>query len=103
VESKAMRLVFGDHADSVPLISTKAMTGHCLGAAGAIEIVATALALNAGVIPGTLNFRGEDPECDLDYGHAGIRESAAAIALSNSFAFGGNTTSVVIQGPGGGD
>ena len=103
VESKAMRLVFGDHADSVPLISTKAMTGRCLGAAGAIEIVATALALNAGVIPGTLNFRGEDPECDLDYGHAGIRESAAAIALSNSFAFGGNTTSVVIQGPGGGD
>ncbi|MGA2151039.1 MAG: beta-ketoacyl-[acyl-carrier-protein] synthase family protein [Geobacteraceae bacterium] len=99
VESKAMRLVFGDGVGSVPLVSTKAMTGHCLGAAGAIEIVATVIALNAGVIPQTLNFRGKDPECDLDYGHAGVRQSAAAIALSNSFAFGGNTTSVVIQGP----
>jgi 3-oxoacyl-[acyl-carrier-protein] synthase II len=61
--------------------------------------VATVVALNAGVIPQTLNFRGKDPECDLDYGHAGVRQSTAAIALSNSFAFGGNTTSVVIQGP----
>jgi 3-oxoacyl-[acyl-carrier-protein] synthase II len=100
VESKAMRLVFCDSVASVPLVSTKAMTGHCLGAAGAIEIVATVLALNAGVIPQTLNFRGKDPECDLDYGHAGVRESAAVFALSNSFAFGGNTTTVVIQGPG---
>jgi 3-oxoacyl-[acyl-carrier-protein] synthase II len=99
VESKAMRLVFGDSAGSVPLVSTKAMTGHCLGAAGAIEIVATVIALNAGIIPQTLNFRGKDLECDLDYGHAGVRESAAAIAVSNSFAFGGNTTSVVIEKP----
>jgi len=97
VESKAMRLVFGDHADSVPLVSTKAMTGHCLGAAGAIEIVATVIALNAGVIPRTLNFRGKDPECDLDYCHGGAKESGATVALSNSFAFGGNTTSVVIE------
>jgi 3-oxoacyl-[acyl-carrier-protein] synthase II len=97
VESKAMRLVFCDRADSVPLVSTKALTGHCLGAAGAIEIVATVIALNACVIPQTLNFRGKDPECDLDYGHAGVRESNAAFAISNSFAFGGNTTSVVIS------
>lgn len=97
VESKAMRLVFGNRADSVPLVSTKALTGHCLGAAGAIEIVATVIALNAGVIPQTLNFRGKDPECDLDYGHAGARESKRAFAVSNSFAFGGNTTSVVIS------
>lgn len=96
VESKAMRLVFGERADSVPLVSTKAMTGHCLGAAGAIEIVATVLALNAGIIPQTLNFRGKDPECDLDYGHDGTRLSGSTIAMSNSFAFGGNTTSVVI-------
>jgi 3-oxoacyl-[acyl-carrier-protein] synthase II len=97
VESKAIRLVFGDRAESVPLISTKSLTGHCLGAAGAIEIVATVIALNAGVIPQTLNFRGKDPECDLDYGHAGVRECNATFAVSNSFAFGGNTTSVVIS------
>jgi 3-oxoacyl-[acyl-carrier-protein] synthase II len=96
VESKAMRLVFGDLADRVPLVSTKATTGHCLGAAGAIEIVATLVALNAGVIPATLNFRGRDPECDLDYGFDGVRESKATVAISNSFAFGGNTTSLVI-------
>ncbi len=96
VESKAMRLVFGELAYSVPLVSTKAMTGHCLGAAGAIEIAATVMALNAGIIPQTLNFRGKDPECDLDYCHDGAKESDATIALSNSFAFGGNTTSVVI-------
>ncbi len=96
VESKAMRLVFGDNAGSVPLVSTKAMTGHCLGAAGAIEIAATVLALGAGIIPRTLNFRGKDPECDLDYCHSSARDSNAPIALSNSFAFGGNTTTVVI-------
>jgi 3-oxoacyl-[acyl-carrier-protein] synthase II len=96
VESKAMRLVFGDRADSVPLVSTKALTGHCLGAAGAIEIVATILALNAGIIPSTLNFRGRDPECDLDYCFDGVRESGATVAISNSFAFGGNTTSLVV-------
>ena len=96
VESKAMKLVFGDRAMEVPLISTKAMTGHCLGAAGAIEALATVAALKAGVIPQTLNFRGIDPECDLDYRHAGKRVSDATIALSNSFAFGGNITSLVI-------
>lgn len=96
VESKAMRLVFGDHVANVPLVSTKAMTGHCLGAAGAIEIVATVLALDSGVIPRTLNFRGRDPECDLDYCHTGAKRSDVSVALSNSFAFGGNTTTVVI-------
>ena len=96
VESKAMRLVFGDRADSIPLVSTKALTGHCLGAAGAIEIAATVLALNERFIPQTLNFRGRDPECDLDYCFDGTRESDAKIAISNSFAFGGNTTSLVM-------
>ena len=96
VESKAMKLAFGERVHEVPLISTKAMTGHCLGAAGAIEALATVLALKAGVIPQTLNFRGADPECDLDYCHAGKRVSDATIALSNSFAFGGNITSLVL-------
>jgi 3-oxoacyl-[acyl-carrier-protein] synthase II len=96
VESKAMKLAFGERVHEVPIISTKAMTGHCLGAAGAIEALATVLALKEGIIPQTLNFRGADPECDLDYCHTGKRRSDATIALSNSFAFGGNITSLVL-------
>ena len=96
VETKAMKLVFGERVSEVPLISTKGLTGHCLGAAGAIEALATVVALKTGIIPQTLNFRGADPECDIDYCHAGSRRSAAGIALSNSFAFGGNTTCLVL-------
>ena len=98
VESTAMKLVFGERAPQVPLVSTKAMTGHCLGAAGAIEALATVVALGEGIIPATLNFRGHDPECDLDYCHDGPRPSDCRIAMSNSFAFGGNITSLVIEG-----
>jgi 3-oxoacyl-[acyl-carrier-protein] synthase II len=97
VESRAMKLVFGDRAAQVPLVSTKGLTGHCLGAAGCLEAMATLMALNEAIIPQTLNFRGADPECDLDYCHAGPRPSDAKIALSNSFAFGGNITSLVIS------
>ena len=97
VETKAMKLVFGDRAQDVPLVSTKGLTGHCLGSAGAIEAVATVVALNAGIIPRTLNFRGADPECDLDYCHTAPKPCRPAAALSNSFAFGGNITSLVIS------
>lgn len=97
VESKAMKLVFGESAGKVPLVSTKGLTGHCLGSAGAIEAVATVVSLAAGIIPQTLNFRGRDPECDLDYRHDGQRESSASVALSNSFAFGGNITTLVVS------
>ena len=96
VETKAMKIVFGDRVGEVPLVSTKALTGHCLGAAGAIEALATVIALNAGVIPRTLNFRGADPECDLEYCHGGSATSSAGVALSNSFAFGGNSASLVL-------
>lgn len=96
VETKAMKQVFGERSCSVPLVSTKGLTGHCLGSAGAIEAVATVLSLNAGFIPQTLHFRGADPECDLDYCHEGRRESRATVALSNSFAFGGNCTCLVM-------
>ena len=96
VESCAMKLVFGDRVASVPLVSTKAMTGHCLGAAGAIEALATMIALNHRIIPQTLNFRERDPECGLDYCHGGKRPCGADIAMSNSFAFGGNITSLVL-------
>ena len=97
VETKAMKLVFAERATEVPLVSTKGLTGHCLGSAGAIEAVATVVALNAGIIPQTLNFRGADPECDLDYCHDGTRKSSVPIALSNSFAFGGNITTLVVS------
>lgn len=96
VESNAMKLVFGDLVADVPLVSTKGMTGHCLGAAGAIEALATVIALNRRVIPQTLNFRGPDPECDLNYCHDGARSSDCRLAMSNSFAFGGNITSLVL-------
>lgn len=96
VESNAMKLVFGEQVSRVPLVSTKPVTGHCLGAAGSIEAVATLLALNAKTIPRTLHFRGRDPECDLDYCHDACRPSNCTIALSNSFAFGGNITALVL-------
>jgi 3-oxoacyl-[acyl-carrier-protein] synthase II len=92
-----MKLVFGERAGSVPLVSTKGLTGHCLGAAGAIEALATLISLNHDIIPQTLNFRGRDPECDLNYCHEGQKRSDAGVALSNSFAFGGNITSLVLQ------
>ena len=96
VESNAVKRVFGERAPRIPLVSTKAMTGHCLGAAGAIEALATVIALQRRIIPQTLNFRGRDPECDLEYCHEGPRPCEADVALSNSFAFGGNITSLVL-------
>ncbi|HWI39937.1 MAG TPA: beta-ketoacyl-[acyl-carrier-protein] synthase family protein [Verrucomicrobiae bacterium] len=98
VESGVVKRVFGEQAARVPLVSVKPVTGHCLGAAGAIEAVSTVVALNNRTIPATLNFRGRDPECDLDYCHDGARKSEARVALSNSFAFGGNITCLVIGG-----
>jgi 3-oxoacyl-[acyl-carrier-protein] synthase II len=97
VESNAMKLVFGERAPQVPLVSTKGMTGHCLGAAGAVEAVATVIALNRHIIPQTLNYRGRDPECDLEYCHAGSLQTDCRVAISNSFAFGGNITSLVLS------
>lgn len=96
VESRAMREVFGELALSVPLVSTKALTGHCLGAAGSVEALATVVALNRETIPQTLNFRGKDHDCDLDYRHEATLGSAKRAALSNSFAFGGNITTLAI-------
>lgn len=100
VESQAMKQVFGERVMQVPLVSTKPITGHCLGAAGAVEAVATLLSLNNGYIPQTLHFRGVDPDCDLDYRHNAGRQTDAKVALSNSFAFGGNITSLVLGAAG---
>ena len=88
-ESKAIRHVFGAHADALAVSSTKSVHGHALGAAGAIELVAAIGALREGVLPPTANFIDADPECDLDYVPNVARERAVQAALSNSFAFGG--------------
>lgn len=89
VETRAIRAVFGAHANQLAVSSTKSMHGHALGAAGAIEAVATILALREGIIPPTANFTVADPECDLDYVPNQSRKQQVEAALSNSFAFGG--------------
>jgi nodulation protein E len=89
VETRAIRAVFGAHADKLAVSSTKSMHGHALGAAGAIEAVATILALREGILPPTANFTVADPECDLDYVPNQARKQQVEAALSNSFAFGG--------------
>jgi nodulation protein E len=89
VETKAIREVFGAHADKLAVSSTKSMHGHALGAAGALEAIATVLALHYGILPPTANFTEADPECDLDYIPNQARSLRVGAALSNSFAFGG--------------
>lgn len=89
VETRAIRAVFGAHANNLAVSSTKSMHGHALGAAGALEAVATVLALGRGILPPTANFTVPDPECDLDYIPDQPRTARVAAALSNSFAFGG--------------
>jgi nodulation protein E len=89
VESRAIRQVFGAHADKLAVSSTKSMHGHALGAAGALEAIATVLALHNGILPPTANYNEPDPECDLDYIPNKPRTQRVGAALSNSFAFGG--------------
>jgi nodulation protein E len=88
-ETRALHLAFGEHAPKLAISSTKAMHGHTLGAAGAIESTAAVLALTHGFIPPTINFNEPDPECDLDYVPNCARPAEFEYALSNSFAFGG--------------
>jgi len=89
VETRAIRTVFGAHAEKLAVSSTKSMHGHALGAAGAIEGIATVLALHHGILPPTVNYNERDPECDLDYIPNQARPAQVQAALSNSFAFGG--------------
>ena len=96
-ETKAIKEVLGEHAGSTVVGATKSMTGHPLGAAGAIEAVISTLVCRHGVIPPTINFERADPECDLDYAHAGRVERPVPVALSNSFAFGGHNACLAIR------
>ncbi|MFW5641085.1 MAG: beta-ketoacyl-[acyl-carrier-protein] synthase family protein [Thermodesulfobacteriota bacterium] len=96
METRGIKAVFGRRAYDIPVSSTKSMHGHTLGAAGAIEGLVCALAVAHGFIPPTIHHQEPDPECDLDYVAGGYREQPVFTALSNSFAFGGNNTSVVL-------
>ncbi len=104
-ETAALKLALGEHAYKIPVSSTKSATGHLLGAAGAIEAVATVQALNDRLIPPTLNYEVPEPGLDLDYVPGAARELVLAnggppAAISNSFAFGGHNVSLVIKGQG---
>ena len=88
-ETRAIRQVFGTHADRLAVTSTKAVHGHALGAAGALELIAALGALREGIVPPTANFLAADPECDLDYVPNIARRAQVNAVLSNSFAFGG--------------
>ena len=95
VETLAIKRLFGERSHSLPISSVKSGLGHCLGAAGALEAIATILTLYHGVVPPTLNYEEPDPDCDLDYVPNEPRKVSVGVALSNSFAFGGNNTTLV--------
>jgi 3-oxoacyl-[acyl-carrier-protein] synthase II len=96
-ETRAIKAVFGDHARGLVVGSTKSMTGHLLGAAGAVEAVFCALVCRDGVIPPTINFTTADPDCDLEYAHGGRLDRDVEIALSNSFGFGGHNVTLAVR------
>ena len=96
-ETLAIKAVLGQHAYDVVVGSTKSMTGHLLGAAGAIEAVMCVMACRTGKIPPTINFRERDETCDLEYAHGGMIERPVSVALSNSFGFGGHNACLAIR------
>lgn len=96
-ETAALKVALGDRAKAIPISSIKSMIGHCLCASGAIEAVATVLTVREGTVPPTIHYENPDPTCDLDYVPNQAREAPVNLALSNSFAFGGNSSVVVIS------
>src|SRR6266550_3397814 len=96
-ETRAIKTVFGDRAKSVSISSTKSMTGHLLGGAGAVEMAVCALAIRDGVIPPTINLDHPDEECDLDFTAHTAREKKVSVALNNSFGFGGHNATLVVK------
>ncbi len=96
-ETIAIKSVFGDKARTIPISSTKSMTGHLLGGAGGIETVFTALAIHDGIIPPTINLDNSDADCDLDYVPNAARKSDLETAMTNSFGFGGTNAAIVLK------
>lgn len=97
VETQVVKKVFGDHARRVAISSTKSMHGHVLGATGAVELVATVMAIEKGAIPPTAHYTQPDPECDLDYVPNQAQERPVRVAISNSFAFGGLNAVLLVR------
>src|SRR5262249_4749894 len=96
-ETLAMKQVFNGRANDLWISSTKSMNGHMLGAAAPFETIVTALSLQRGVVPPTINLDQPDPRCDLDYVPRAARDSEHRIAASNSFGFGGQNASIVLR------
>jgi 3-oxoacyl-[acyl-carrier-protein] synthase II len=96
-ETKALKIALGQHAYKVAISSTKSMIGHLLGAAGAVEAIATLLSINRGMIHPTINYENPDPECDLDYVPNHARRKEVRVAISNGFGFGGHNAGVVLS------
>lgn len=101
-ETRAIKRALGEHAYRVPVSSTKSMTGHLLGAAGALEAVLCIKAIETGIIPPTMNLQHRDPECDLDYVPNAARQAQVQVVLSNSFGFGGHNACLILGAPQGG-
>lgn len=97
LETKAIKIVFGEHSHKLAVSSTKSMTGHLLGAAGGVEAIFAMLAIDKGIIPPTINYETPDPECDLDYVPNRARKSDVNIAMSNSFGFGGTNATIIFK------
>ncbi len=96
-ETVAIKKVFGDRAYKIPISSNKSMMGHLLGAAGAVELISTALTITNGIIPPTINYESPDPECDLDYVPNKARKKEVNFAISNSLGFGGHNATIAIK------
>jgi 3-oxoacyl-[acyl-carrier-protein] synthase II len=97
VETLALKIALGDHARRVPVSSTKSMTGHLIAAGGAVEAIVCLLAIRDGVVPPTVNLDHPDDDCDLDYVPHTARDRAVDVAMSNSFGFGGQNTTLVLR------
>jgi 3-oxoacyl-[acyl-carrier-protein] synthase II len=96
-ETKAIKMVFGEHAYKIPVSSAKSMIGHCITAAGAIETVAAILVINKGIIHPTINYETPDPDCDLDYVPNAARPAKVNVCLKNSFGLGGENCCLVLR------
>ena len=96
-ETRAIKSAFGENAYKIPVSSTKSMTGHMMGATGALEAIFCTQAVREGILPPTIHYETPDPECDLDYVPNQAREKKITLALSNAFGFGGHNAVLAIR------